>query len=72
MSTWPPLLVAVLPILNGAIIASRTPPAVNRMIGRVGIVLGVVGLAVGIGGLLLERRWNRHRSGGRTNQPPSP
>jgi hypothetical protein len=70
---WPWLaLTGLLLIANGASIASRDPTDLDRVIGRAGIVLGAVGLAGGVGGLLLERHWNRRRSGERTDRRSSP
>jgi hypothetical protein len=71
-SPWPLLLTGVLMIVNGAHIASRDPTGHDRVMGRAGIVLGVVGLAIGGGWLVAERRWNRRRPGGGTDQRPSP
>jgi hypothetical protein len=66
---WPWMaLTGLLLIANGASIASRDPTDFDRVIGRAGIVLGAIGLAGAVGGLLLERHWNRSRSGGGTDR----
>jgi predicted MFS family arabinose efflux permease len=72
-NSWPWMaLTGLLLIANGASIASRDPTGRDRVIGRVGIVLGAIGVAAAVGGLLLERRWNRPRSGEGTDRRPSP
>jgi predicted MFS family arabinose efflux permease len=70
---WPWMaLTSLLLIANGANIASLDPTGRDRVIGRAGIVLGAIGLAGAVGGLLLERHWNRPRSGEGTDRRPSP
>jgi hypothetical protein len=70
-STWPLLLGGLAMLTSAALRISQDPTGPRRVIEVVALVVGAVALTVGVAGLLIQRHWNRRRSGEGTDRHPS-
>ena len=71
-STWPLLLLGIWMLISAALRISQDPTGPRRVIEVAALVVGAVALIAGVTGLLIQRQWNRRRSGEGTNRRSFP
>jgi hypothetical protein len=69
-STWPLLVGGLAMLTSAALRISQDPTGPRRLIEVVALVVGAVALTVGVAGVLIQRHWNRRRTGDGTDRHP--